>query len=73
MKLVNTLGNLTLTKGGGKMKLYTANELMAIYEEEKKTLGCLSDQYYALKDWIELQKKAGLDSNCSVVAFRRLI
>jgi hypothetical protein len=55
------------------MKLYTANELMAIYEEEKKTLGCLSDQYYALKDWIELQKKAGLDSNCSVVAFRRLI
>jgi hypothetical protein len=55
------------------MKLYTANELMEIYEEEKKTLGCLSSQYYALKDWIESQKKAGLDSNCSVVAFRRLI
>ena len=55
------------------MVLYTANELMAIYEEEKKTIGYVSSQYHRLKEWIEEQKKNGLESNCNVIAFKRLI
>ena len=55
------------------MVLYTANELLAIYEEERKEIGYTSSQYYRLKEWVEDQKKNGLSQNCSVVAFRRLI
>lgn len=54
------------------MKLYTANELMSIYEEEKKT-GYVSSQYDALKEWIETQYKNNVPENCAVVAFKRLI
>jgi len=54
------------------MKLYTANELLSIYEEEKKS-GYVSAQYETLKAWADKQKEVGLDSNLSVIAFRRII
>ncbi len=62
---------LAITEGD-TMKLYTANELMSIYEEEKKT-GYVSSQYDALKEWIETQYKNNVPENCAVVAFKRLI